>query len=302
MTGSGRAWHRLHTDIERAVEEVGLLVPQGELKHVRTLLSVGEEAFALDGLLRILLATRAPLRVQTREGLTLMLKRLGAVIDEHLPHLADPQGMAALLDSDDDPKRRRGLPPLRGGHVATARGTCSTCFPAGWTHEAVHAAADAVRKDPAHSPVVLPGGAVWMASPPEPIGVGVVTTGGSEVAAIVPVRPRRERAGPRYLDRERPTATELLVACVYTTGVQVLPALAGHLTAPQLEAVSELAVAGEVDLVADVAAAVAAARPRHLTFDDRRRITRLLDAFDLPVPGCDHLNERDAVLARLAGR
>ncbi|CAA9379686.1 MAG: hypothetical protein AVDCRST_MAG66-195 [uncultured Pseudonocardia sp.] len=46
--------------------------------------------------------------------------------------------------------------------------------------------------------------------------------------------------------------------------------------------------------------AIAAERPRHLTQDDRRLITRLLRVLNLAIAGCgcNHLDYRDAVLAR----
>ena len=59
-------------------------------------------------------------------------------------------------------------------------------------------------------------------------------------------------------------------------------------------------VAGEVGQLGDVAVAIAAERPRHLTQDDRRLITRLLRVLNLAIAGCgcNHLDYRDAVLAR----
>ncbi len=296
---AGSAW--LRDGLDRVVEEVALLDPDVELKFVREFLSVGEEKLGLDNLLRILISHRPPLRFETHDALARTLVTLRPVYDRYLPTLADPSGIAALLDHEGGPLRRRGLPPLRGGHVATARGTCSTCFPPGWTHEAVRAAARTVRADPALPPTVLPNGMEWTAAPPEPIGVGVLTADG-DVTAVVPVRPRREWSQPWYVDHERPGATELLITCVYTNGVGVLPALRGHVTAAQFEALSELAVAGEIDVVADVAAVLAAQRPGLLTPDERRLITRLLRSFDLPVHGCDHLNDRDAILHRLDRR
>jgi hypothetical protein len=302
VTLPSRQWHRLDERIGRVMDGVTVLVPDDELRFVRQFLAVGEQGFGIDNLLRILIATRAALQAETRDVLLEVVRALGAPrFRPELPYLFDPHGVVGLLDLEDRPGRRRGLPPLRGGHVGSARGTCSTSFPPGWTQEAVHAAAHAVRADPDLTPVVLPNGMEWTASPPEPIGVGVLTAGG-DLTAVVPVRPRREWSQPRYVDRERPVPTELLIACVYTNGVGVLPALRGHVTAAQFEALSELAVAGEIDVVADIAAVLAAQRPGLLTPDERRLITRLLRSFDLPVHGCDHLNDRDAILARLDRR
>lgn len=303
VTLPSREWHRLDERIGRVMENIAVLVPDDELRFVRQFLAVGEQGFGIDNLLRILIATRAALRAETLDVLLEVVRALGAPrFRPDLPYLSDPHGVIGLLDVEGRPGRRRGLPPLRGGHLATARGTGSTCFPPGWTDEAVRAAARTVRADPALSPTVLPNGMEWTASPPEPIGVGVLTAGGGDTTAVIPIRPRREQGRPWYLDPERPTPTELLIACVWNIGVDVLPALAGHVTGPQLEALSELAVASEIDVVADVAAALAAQRPQHLTPDDRRLITRLLRSFDLPVPGCDHLDDREAVLARLDRR
>jgi len=169
VTLPSREWHRLNGHIEQVMESVGVLVPDVELRFVRQFLAAGEQGFGIDNLLRVLIVTRAPLPSAITKVLRDIVRALGAVrFRPDLPYLSDPDGVIGLLDDEGRPGGRRGLPPLRGGHMLAVRGTCSTCFPAGWTHEAVLAAARAVQADPALPTTVLPNGMEWTASPPEP--------------------------------------------------------------------------------------------------------------------------------------
>jgi hypothetical protein len=119
------------------------------------------------------------------------------------------------------------------------------------------------------------------------------------VCAAVPVAPPGTRPGIRYFaDPHRPTLAELLARTVRNGAGQ----LRRTLEAPDEEAevLRQLDLAAEYDELADALIARADQDWPHLDADARRAARVLLRRFDLPVEGCAHLNDRDAILARWA--
>ena len=289
-------WRLLRPEYDEVLAFVLPLLPVRSAKQVHDWFSAGEQGFGMDQLIWALLIERIPLDARSHELLSHILIEMGPLPGRILPCLSDPAGVLALIDREDEPLRRRGLPPQRGGHTAGA-GRGSVAFPMGWTDERVRRVGELV----AEGPVVahLANDRVWRSAVVDAVTVGVLAAPTGKVRAVVPIAPPATRADVRlFADPDRPTPIELVAFTVRDNCER----LQEEMSCPvdEAEVLRQLHLATEYDELADALIARADQEWPHLDPDARRRARALLRTFDLPVEGCAHLNDRDATLGRWA--
>jgi hypothetical protein len=293
---SSREWHLLRPEFDEVRRVVEPTLDEVAARHLRDWFAVGEQGFGMNLLVWLLLSERLPLDPRTYELVSHILTEMGPLPGRILPYLADPMGVITLLDRASEPLRRRGLPPQRAGHPAeVARGDIA--FPPGWTEERIARAAGRVLDAPAA--LLLANDRAWRTAVVDDIAVGVLTTRAGRPRAVVPVAPPATRPKRRpYTDPDRPAAVELLAVVARNNCSRLREVL--HPSDEEAEVLRQLQLAAEYDELADALVARADQEWPHLDPDARRRARALLRSFDLPVEGCAHLNDRDAVLQRWA--
>lgn len=291
-------WYLIDPQIRQLTSDVGGARPGLDLTRVLSYLDVGEQGFAMDLLVRLVLSYRPRLTPATRDLFADVLSRMGPVEGTGLPYLSAPAAIADLVDIAGEPARHRGLPPMRGGHMAGSSRTGATIFPPSWTVHRINDAADAVLHG-TRPTVPLANGRLWRSGSVDGVPVGVLTTGDGIVRAVLPVLPSgATKPAPAFADPSRPTVAELLSQCVLRNGSRVVGALTDALPDEEREVLRQLAVAAECDELADAVAAWSAAEPASVPDRARTAVRALLDGFDLPVEGCPRIAERAVLTAR----
>jgi hypothetical protein len=293
---TSREWHLLRPEFDEVRRVVEPTLDEVAARHLREWFAVGEQGFGMNLLVWLLLSERLPLDARTHGLVSHILTEMGPLPGRILPYLSDPVGVIALLDRVDEPLRRRGLVPQRGGHTADV-GRGEVAFPPGWTAERIARAAGLVLETSAA--LRLANDRAWRTAVVDDVAVGVLTTAPGQLRAVVPVAPPATRPKRRsYTDPDRPAAVELLAVVARNNCSRLREVL--HPSDEEAEALHQLQLAAEYDELADAVIARADQDWPHLDPDARRRARALLRTFDLPVEGCAHLNDRDATLARWA--
>lgn len=293
---TSREWHLLNLEFDEVRRVVEPVMEEVVAKDLRNWFAVGEQGFGMDLLVGWLLSERLPLDARTHGVVAHILAEMGPLPVRFLPFLSDPVGVTALLDREGEPLRNRGLPPQRGGHtIATQRGVVT--FPRAWSNECIRRAGDLVLGSPEIAR--LANGRRWRVSVVDQVAVGTLTTPDGRLRVVVPEAAPGTRPRTRlYADEERLAPAELVAGVTGGNCTRLREVL--RLTDDESEVLRQLDLAAEYDELADALIARADQDWPHLDPDARRRARALLRTFDLPVEGCAHLNDRDALLARWA--
>lgn len=284
MEREALAW-ALHHIVDSTADRL----PATDVDMVREHIDHDESGLALADLTSTLLQCRVPLTAEEHHEVhTLLTHFRDGGSRFRLIALAD--AVADALDRADRPPRARGLPPLRGGHLSGSARPGATEFPGGWTERRVATAAHEL--DPA---VALPNGRMWRVGTVDGVGVGALSVADGRLRAVVPIPGPQVRRTP-VPDMSLPW---LLAAGVRSAASAVLAARGRAMQPAVAEVLQTLLDTGEWEELADALAADLLHGPAGLSGRPAQRARELLRAFDLPVEGCEHLNDRDSVLARL---
>lgn len=275
--------------LHHVVDDVAERMPATDVETIREYIDHDEYGLAMSDLVSVLLGGRVPLTAQEHDEVRDLLAYFrGGVGTFRNLRLGD--AVADALDRVDRPPRSRGLPPLRGGHLPHSARPGATEFPEGWTE---HRIVTAVRKmGPA---VVLPNGRTWRDGEVDGIRAGALLDPAGVLRAVVPL----PGPGVRRTPVPDTSVPWILAAAVRSTATVVLAARRPMMD-PQVErALRALLDTGEWEELADALAADLLDAPAGLSDWQNQQARELLLTFDLPVEGCEHLNDRDVVLARL---
>lgn len=231
----------------------------------------GEWGLAVSELVGALLQSRVPLTADEIADVHRVLARLRGA--EYAAGIAD------VLDRTDRPLATRGMPPLRGGHLPGDRRYGATEFPAGWTAEAVANAADAVTADP----VALANGKRWTTGVVDGVRIGVLRDSDGTVRTVAPLGVR-STGWP-----QGGGVAASLANGIELSARRLLDVVDARLDPAERQCFEDLLASGEWEELADALAARLQDDP-----DAAAPLRTLLRGFDLPVPGCDFINRRDA--------
>ena len=281
-------WHTHHV-----VDDLARRLPGLDVAEIRLYLEHDEVGLAVDELVGVLIAERVPL---TQEEIRQVGGVLTAIRDARgSAHSTgrDVDAVLAVLDREGRPLARRGMPPQRGGHLPGAARAGATQFPPGWNGERVH---DVVRRM-AGTPTTLANARSWLDGTVDDIRIGVLRDGTGAVRTAAPL----PGPGVRRAPSPRGEVTTLLVGELKRTATALLADAAPLLAQDERTALKALRDSGEWAELADALIARLVDVP-DLPEPLATAAERLLLAFDLPVDGCIHLNDRDRLVTRLHRR
>jgi hypothetical protein len=271
-----RAWA-----IHHIIDDLTRRHPHLDVAEVRLYVDHDELGLAADELIGVLTDERVGLTAEE-------LRRVGEVITftgTSRWAARDVDAVLAVLDRAGEPLARRGLPLLRGGHLPGAGRPGATQFPSGWDEQRVQ---DAARRVTGPS-TTLANGRTWTEGTVDGVRIGVLR---EEDGAVVTAAPL---PGPD-VQRVPEARGALLVSGLQRTANALLADAAPLLGPGERTALRALRDTGEWAELADALIARLTGVP-HLPDHVAAGARRLLLAFDLPVDGCAHLNDRDRWLA-----
>lgn len=275
------------------VDDLARRLPGLDVTEVRHYLDHDEVGLAVDELIGMLVAERVALTAkeirQVGDVLTAMRDAGGSSRSAG----RDVDAVVAVLDRVGRPLTRRGLPLQRGGHLPGAARAGATQFPPGWHEQRVHDAIHRVTR----APTTLANGRTWAERTVDGVRIGVLRDGTGAVRTAAPL------PGPDVRRTPSPPGevTTLLVGELKRTATALLTDAAPILAQDERTALKALRDSGEWAELADALVARLVALP-DLPEPLATTAEQLLLAFDLPVDGCVHLNDRDRLSARLRRR
>jgi hypothetical protein len=191
---------------------------------------------------------------------------------------------------------------MGGGHAPGVGRRATSEFPPGWTDEHIIAVVKDVANDPSEPRRRQRNGRWRCAGERFNVHVVVLVEDTGHVHTGYPVAgPGVARNPDTARDPANPTVADLKENRISFFADRVLTTLGDRLPPEDATHYRTLFWAGEWDELADVLAAHAAKADLKLSADERSDLEKLLNTFDLPVPGCAFLNDRDHILARLTG-
>ena len=275
--------------LHHVVDDVAERMPAADVETIREYIDHDEYGLAMSDLVSVFMGARVQLTAQEHHEVRDLLAhfRDGG---SRFRHLTLGDAVADALDRVDRPLRSRGLPPLRGGHLPHSGRPGATEFPEGWTeHRTVTAVPEL---GPA---VVLPNGRTWRDGEVGGIRVGALLDAAGGLRAVVPL----PGPGVRRTPVPDTSVPWVLATSARSAAAVVLTARRPTMDPPVERALRALLDTGEWEELADALAADLLGAPAGMTEWQNQRARELLLTFDLPVEGCEHLNDRDALLARL---
>ena len=291
------SWHwALHEIVDDLVVHVR---PQrldaAAVRFVRECADHGEYGIATEDLAACLLRRRVPLSASEADRVRSLLVLLPTEGARPSPYAVHAKVITTCLQQDVPVLRRRGVPPLRGGHVPGAERVGASRFPPSWSPERVDAAADRIVTT--GDPTVLANGRTWLTGVVDEVRMGVLTAPGGSRRTVAPLDGPGVLSGPRSTEYGRvPTFPDVLAGCVAVSARNVLMNIGIGVPSSSAAVLRDLVTAGECEEFADLLAALGDGVPEQA----REEAAILLRSFDLPVEGCAYLNDRDAVLGRWA--
>lgn len=275
------------------LEALGPRLDAESVAGVRTLLWSGEEDEAFDELAAMLYARPIEVTVHERDMLRDVFARFRTAPSTDNMHLHFYETVLDVLPTAGVAVRSRGLPPLRGGHEASTDRVGATRFPHDWSSSRIHGAGTEVSLSA--DATTLPNSKRWFTAVVDDVAIGVLRDAAGAIRVVAPLTD----AGPRPRRIRDVALVDHLVDQIHTLSGLVLRNLDGWPDVRSHRALNQLHGCGELDETADAIAAGLLAAALPLSVRVAGYVSRLPHAFDLPVEGCAHLNDRDSVLARL---
>lgn len=297
MTMDHETWHwAIHEIVDDlVVHSWPQRLEASDVQFIRELADHGEYGIATEDLAACLLRRRVPLSVPEANRVRALLILLPTDGARPSPYAVHADVITTCLQRDVPILRRRGMPLLRGGHIPGAERTRASVFPLSWSPERVDAAADRIVTT--CDPTVLANGRTWLTGTVDEVRMGVLTAPDGSRRTIAPLDGRGVLRGASPTQEGRvPTFSDVLADCVAVSARNVLMHFGNGPPSSSATVLRDLSTAGEWEEFTDVVAALG----DRVREQARKEAAILLRSFDLPVEGCAHLNDRDAILARWA--
>lgn len=191
---------------------------------------------------------------------------------------------------------------MGGGHAPGVGRRATSEFPPGWTDEQIIAVVKDVANDPGEARRLQKNGRWRCAGERFNVHLIVLVEENGHVHTAYPVAgPGVVRNPDTARDPANPTVADLKENRISFFADSVLSTLGGRLPPDDLSHYRTLLWSGEWEELADVLAAHVVKDGLRLTSDELSDFEKLLNSYDLPVPGCAFLNDREHILTRLHG-
>lgn len=189
---------------------------------------------------------------------------------------------------------------MGGGHAPGVGRRATSEFPPGWSDEHIISVVKDVANDPSETPRQQQNGRWRCAGERFNVHLIVLVEDNGHVHTAYPV------AGPGVLrnpdaarDPANPTVADLKENRISFFADSFLTTLGNRLSPEDYTHYRTLLWAGEWEELADVLAAHVVKVGLDLSADEVSDFEKLLNSYDLPVPGCAFLNDREHILNQL---
>lgn len=290
-----RDFHRTLTELLVSLAEK---LSDVAMREIRGYVDHGEEELGVDYLAAVLLHQCTLLSQTEYSNLEALLGDLGQRDGDFAPYLFNGPDLLGALNVSGRPSRTRGVPALRGGHEpGSERG--ATEFPSEWNATTIDEAVTRILSGESRGSTRLANGRRLVTGVVGEVSIGVVIDNRSAARSAFPLLDTGlARSFSEFANKDRPRLFELIVRGIAVGCGAMLNRLADQLPTAEVEAYRQLQRAGELEELADaLAASLMFGVKGAVESSDYPRM--MLCGFDLPVPGCDYINDRVAVLARL---
>jgi hypothetical protein len=187
-----------------------------------------------------------------------------------------------------------------GGHAPGTGRRATSEFPRGWTNEQIIAVVKDVANDPGEPRRRQHNGRWRAAGERYGVHVVVLVEDDGQVHIAYPVGGEGVIRNPDTAkDPANPTVADLAEGRISYFVDVLLNQLAGRFPEEDVDHYRGLLWAGEWEELVDVLIAHLGAQDIRLTVDEYADLERLLNTYDLPVPGYAFLNDRAHILAQL---
>lgn len=291
------SWHwAIHEIVDDLVVHVR---PQrldaAAVRFIRECADHGEYGIATENLAACPLRRRVPLSASEADRVRALLVLLPTESGRPSPYAVHAEVITTCLQRDIPVLRRRGTPLMRGGHVPGAERVGASRFPPSWSRERVDAAADRIVAT--GDPTVLANSRTWLTDTVDEMRMGVLIAPDGSRRTVAPLDGPGVLSGACSTHEGRvSTFPDVLAGCVAVSARNVLMNVGVGVPSSSAAVLGDLVTAGECEEFADLVVALGDRIPGQA----REEAAILLRSFDLPVEGCAHLDDRDALLARWA--
>ncbi|OXM70898.1 EndoU domain-containing protein [Amycolatopsis vastitatis] len=189
---------------------------------------------------------------------------------------------------------------MGGGHAPGVGRRATSEFPPGWTDEHIISVVKDVANDPSEARRRQQNGRWRCAGERFNVHLIVLVEADGRVYTAYPVAgPGVVRNPDTARDPANPTVADLRENRISFFADSVLTTVGGRLSPEDYTHYRTLLWAGEWEELADVLAAHAVKVGLNLSPDEFSDFEKLLNSYDLPVPGCAFLNDREHILRQL---